>query len=86
MKCILILVQKNACWIWIAVDRHGKKFIDFNIGKRNTKMGKELWDKIKSTATDTKMIAIDHWQPYEHFVPKEKHVQSRAETWTVVRV
>ena len=25
----------------------------------------------------------DYWKPYEHFVPKEKHIQSKAETFTV---
>ena len=25
----------------------------------------------------------DFWKPYEHFVPREKHVQSKAETFTV---
>ena len=25
----------------------------------------------------------DYWKPYEHFVPPEKHTQSKAETFTV---
>ena len=25
----------------------------------------------------------DHWTPYEAFIPKEGHVQSKAETYTV---
>jgi len=25
----------------------------------------------------------DYWAPYEHFVPREKHTQSKAETFTV---
>ena len=25
----------------------------------------------------------DYWKPYEHFVPKEKHIQSKVETFTV---
>ena len=25
----------------------------------------------------------DYWDPYEHFVPSEKHIQSKAETFTV---
>lgn len=31
-KCIVMLVIKNYCWIWFAVDRDGKRFIDSNIG------------------------------------------------------
>ena len=25
----------------------------------------------------------DHWKPYENFVPKKKHIQSKAHTYTV---
>ena len=25
----------------------------------------------------------DHWKPYEKFIPQNKHVQSKAETFTV---
>ena len=28
-------------------------------------------------------IATDHWKAYESFIPQEKHVQSKAETFTV---
>jgi insertion element IS1 protein InsB len=28
-------------------------------------------------------ITSDHWKPYESIVPKEKHIQSKAETFTV---
>ncbi|KFD41171.1 hypothetical protein DK28_0211590, partial [Peptococcaceae bacterium SCADC1_2_3] len=28
-------------------------------------------------------IATDHWKPYENFIPKELHVQSKTETFTV---
>ncbi len=25
----------------------------------------------------------DYWEPYEKFIPREKHIQSKAETYTV---
>jgi insertion element IS1 protein InsB len=28
-------------------------------------------------------IASDYWKPYEHIIPKEKHIQTKAETFTV---
>lgn len=28
-------------------------------------------------------VASDYWKQYENIVPKEKHVQSKAETFTV---
>lgn len=81
MKCIHILVQKNYCWIWIAVDRLGRKFIECMLGGRGAATGQALWDKIKGK--DIGHVMTDYWQPYEHFVPPEKHTQSKAETFTV---
>jgi insertion element IS1 protein InsB len=28
-------------------------------------------------------VATDYWKPYEEFIPKEKHIQTKAETYTV---
>ena len=28
-------------------------------------------------------VMTDYWEPYEQFVPSEKHIQSKAETFTV---
>ncbi len=28
-------------------------------------------------------IATDHWKPYEAFVPKSQHIQSKSQTFTV---
>ena len=30
-----------------------------------------------------KTIASDYWKPYESIIPKDKHIQSKAETFTV---
>ncbi len=29
------------------------------------------------------VLSADFWKPYEHFVPSEMHIQSKAETYTV---
>jgi insertion element IS1 protein InsB len=28
-------------------------------------------------------VASDHWKAYESIIPKEKHIQTKAETFTV---
>ena len=38
--------KKKYCWIWIAVDRVGKKFINCSFGSRGTETGKLLWEKL----------------------------------------
>ena len=74
--------KKNYCWIWIAVDRLGKKFINFVLGTRGKETGRQLWDKIKDRASSA-IIATDHWAAYADFIPAERHIQSKAETYTV---
>ena len=73
MRCTLTFNKKNYCWIWIAVDRYGKRFINFVVGDRSTKTGKTLWEKIKQFKMGK--ITSDYLKPYEDFVPKEKHIQ-----------
>ncbi len=43
--------------------------------------GEQLWEAIESPLI--KHVMTDYWEPYEHFVPSEKHRQSKAETFTV---
>ncbi|AAM32107.1 hypothetical protein MM_2411 [Methanosarcina mazei Go1] len=38
MRCTLTSVTKKYCWIWIAVDRVGKKFINCSFGIRGTEI------------------------------------------------
>ena len=73
--------KKNYCWIWIAVNRNGKRFINCVLGSRGTETGEKLWYSIKDKEID--IVATDYWQPYENFVPPEKHIQSKKETFTV---
>ncbi|WP_411727774.1 IS1 family transposase [Methyloglobulus sp.] len=73
--------SKKYCWIWIAVDRHGKRFLDCVLGPRGTATGEKLWQSIADVAVGR--VMTDHWQPYEAFVPKGRHTQSKAETFTV---
>ena len=39
--------KKNYCWIWITVDRYGKRFIHFIIGDRSLTMGRHQRQKCK---------------------------------------
>ncbi|MBT7491464.1 MAG: IS1 family transposase [Bacteroidetes bacterium] len=73
--------NKKYCWIWIAVDRNGKRFINCVFGNRGLRTGELLWDEIKDK--EIGQVMTDHWKVYEKFVPKSKHVQTKAETFTV---
>ena len=50
-------------------------------GGRGAETGKRLWAAIDTPGIGYAMT--DYWEPYEKFIPSEKHVQSKAETYTV---
>ncbi|KAA6314455.1 hypothetical protein EZS27_034929 [termite gut metagenome] len=81
MRFIPIQVQKNYCWIWIAIDRDRKKFLNFVIGDRSNQTALKFWNAICYHCMNA--IASDYWKPYECIIPKEKHVQTKAQTFTV---
>jgi len=81
MKSILTLAQKTACWLWIAVDRLGHRFLNVIVGSRDTDTGQCLWEGVAHH--DIGRIMTDYWKPYELFLPPELHTQSKAETFTV---
>jgi insertion element IS1 protein InsB len=76
-----MLVKKKHCWIWIAVDRYSKRFLNFVIGNRDNETASKFWSKIEHH--EMTYIASDHWKSYESIIPKEKHIQSKAETFTI---
>jgi insertion element IS1 protein InsB len=77
----LCQVKKNACWIWVAVDRHQKRFVDAVLGSRGNKTGQKLWERIKHKAVGH--VMTDYWKPYAQFIPRAWHIQSKAQTYTV---
>ena len=50
-------------------------------GSRGTKTGKLLWEKLYPKKLGK--IMTDYWKSYSEFIPKNKHIQSKAETFTV---
>lgn len=81
MRCTLTSVTKKYCWIWIAVDRVGKKFINCSFGNRETETGQLIWEKLKKKEIGE--VMTDHWRSYAEFLPENIHTQSKAETYTV---
>lgn len=78
MKCIAILAQKKTIvgsgLLLIAME---KRFIHCEVGSRDTATEQKLWEAIKDK--NMKAVMSDYWQPYEKFVPEERHTQSKAE-------
>ena len=51
-------------------------------GSRGAETGKQPWAGIDRSNIDYAMT--DYWEPYEKFIPPGRHVQSKAETYTVL--
>ena len=52
------------------------------LGTRGTETGSLLWEKIKNNCEGS-FVYTDYWKAYSEFLPKEKHIKSKAETFTV---
>jgi insertion element IS1 protein InsB len=49
-------------------------------GDRSTKTGLKLWEQVKGVG---KLYYSDYWKSYQQFIPKDKHLHSKSETYTV---
>ena len=51
------------------------------MGGRGKKTGRELWAKIENI--DCPTYCTDYWEAYNDFIPREKHITSKKETFTI---
>jgi insertion element IS1 protein InsB len=58
-----------------------KRFISFVCGDRSSQTGLKLWDKLQEE--EARIYATDYWKSYAEFLLADKHIQSKAETYTV---
>jgi IS1 family transposase len=52
------------------------------LGSRGTETGIKLFEKLKNKNKQA-IYMSDYWKAYSEFIPKENHVQSKAETYTI---
>ena len=76
-----IMSKKNYCWLRIAVDRFGKRYVDFVCGDRSRQTFKKLWVKIKDLEVNG--FCSDYWKSYSEPIPSETHCEAKAETFTI---
>lgn len=52
------------------------RFLNCEVGARDTDTGRKRWDSIKNDViTD---VMTDYWKPYENFIPPALHTQSNT--------
>jgi insertion element IS1 protein InsB len=67
--------------VWVAVDRYGKRFIDFVLGSRGYASGQLLWQSLEEKTI--RWVMSDYWKVYPQIVPAHQLRQSKKETYTV---
>ena len=65
----------------MAVDRLTRQVIAFVTGKRGRNTGRLMWNQIRHIPSPR--YYTDYWEAYCDFLPKDKHVRSKKETYTV---
>ena len=73
--------KKNHCWTWITIDRHTKQVLGFVCGRRDSKTFEKLYDNINPN--NIKLFCSDYWKSYAEVIPNHKHLQSKAQTFTI---
>ena len=73
--------KKNHCWTWITIDRHTKQVLGFVCGRRDSKTFEKLYDNINPD--NIKLFCSDYWKSYAEVIPNHKHLQSKAQTFTI---
>ncbi|MBC6425576.1 MAG: IS1 family transposase [Ekhidna sp.] len=63
------------------MDRAGKRVLGFTIGDRSEKTGDRLCSSL--IRMQIRLFYTDHWKAYESILPADKHVQSKAETYSI---
>jgi insertion element IS1 protein InsB len=81
MKCGILSKKTQKYWVWLAYDRDGKQACGVQLGKRNIQTGKKLWEQLR--LFEWEQVCTDYYPVYEHIVPSDLHVITKAETWGV---
>jgi insertion element IS1 protein InsB len=70
--------KRNKCWIWLAYDRDGKRVCAVQLGRRDAKTAKGLWEQLELFEMD--YVCTDHYPAYRKIVPEHMHIETKAET------
>ena len=78
------VARKNRLWVWVGVDRRGRKVLDFVVGGRGKRTGRRLYGRLRRYRPD--VYYTDHWRAYPAVLPASRDRASKGETYTVERV
>jgi insertion element IS1 protein InsB len=73
--------KKNACWVWLAVDRDRRQVLDTAVGGRDVATGEALFRLLRHHPFER--VCTDYFAAYPRLVPVHLHARSKADTASV---
>ncbi len=83
MRCGILLSQKNKLWVIKALDKRTGRTIAWELGNRNTKTFKKLYDKVKHLKKA--IFYTDTWEAFAKVLPTKRHVIGKRYTNEIER-
>ena len=73
--------EKNAGWVWLAVERERKQVLDAVVGAREEQPGARRFASLARHCFQ--LVCTDYYRPYRNLVPGHLPYRSKAETTLV---
>jgi insertion element IS1 protein InsB len=81
MRCGILSVEKNKCWLLKAVSRQTGRTLAWVIGGRDVATFKRLYEKVKHL--ETCEFYTDEWRSFAKVLPQARHKISRRGTVSI---
>ncbi|WP_241994505.1 IS1 family transposase, partial [Chroococcidiopsis cubana] len=78
--------QKNAVYIWLAIDRNSRKIVGCFVGNRTRKSARQLWASLPDISQQSAVAYTDFWQAYTTVIPVKRHRAVGKETGLTNRI
>ena len=75
--------KKNQRWTWYVIERETGIILAWHNGKRTDESCARLMEKLSDFSI--RYFHTDNWQSYSKFIPPEKHIIGKDNTWRIER-
>ena len=73
----------NQRWTWYALERQSGIILAYHNGRRTDESCKSLIDKLSIFSIHS--FHTDDWQSYSKYIPSDKHIIGKDNTWKIER-
>ena len=67
--------KRHKVWIWLAMERTGRKIIAWATGNRGVKTARKLWKALPEAYQKKAQFFTDSWKAYKKILPKKRHTE-----------